>query len=265
MSKPDPTIPISQLLSQNTQSQRLTSIRSATQQPQKFSFAPNIQRKKLKVKTEKVPIKKTNLATERQFKRRPALHGEGGLGMTTYTEADLDIGIPKGKKKLETNPELDLDPCNPYHPITLPLNDPRGEDKVVEQALDEKTTYYTPLETLQDIPEDIKNPLQTDSGLLFDEYVVMQIPSVLPIESNDNETKQDDTNKETKQESKDKKIMNPLSNMSGRLGTIQFRKSGIATMKIGGVTFQLTKVYRLGGISQHIVMTPQLDECFNMM
>ncbi|KAL7721484.1 Uncharacterized protein QTN25_001155 [Entamoeba marina] len=110
MSKPDPTIPISQLLSQNTQSQRLTSIRSATQQPQKFSFAPNIraatqpiekkkeERKKLKVKTEKVPIKKTNLATERQFKRRPALHGEGGLGMTTYTEADLDIGIPKGKR-----------------------------------------------------------------------------------------------------------------------------------------------------------------------
>ncbi|ELP93479.1 hypothetical protein EIN_059740 [Entamoeba invadens IP1] len=333
MSKGTHNIPLSQLLTQSqsqSQSQntnRLASIRGVQQPTTKLQFAPNTnatkpeesQTKKdekthLRVKREQ-QIKKTVIPqTQRVFKPRPATHGEGGLGFSGKSSSTatqnlvLDKVGKKEKKTLQLNPELDFDPCNPNHPISLPLKNP--EDKVVEEAKKEDTTaikktYYTPLETLEENPKILNFPLHTESGLLYDEYVMMQIPSVLPLKSTQMEEEKIDEkiNQKIDQQNKDDKksvpkeeekaedkiheepkdiVQNPLNGMCGYIGTIQYRKSGIATMKIGGVTYRLTKgakphfleeacvvsqakkeVYRLGSISQHVVMVPDLEQCLD--
>ncbi|EKE39987.1 hypothetical protein ENU1_106880 [Entamoeba nuttalli P19] len=99
MSEPHQNIPLSQLLSQNSQNtanSRLTSIRGIQPSQPKIQFAPNIRaagfkpevnngnegRTKLKVKKEQPKIKKTTITpTPRVFKPRPVAHGIGGLGI----------------------------------------------------------------------------------------------------------------------------------------------------------------------------------------
>ncbi|EDR29626.1 hypothetical protein EDI_131960 [Entamoeba dispar SAW760] len=322
MSEPHQNIPLSQLLtqnSQNTANSRLTSIRGIQPSQPKIQFAPNIRaagfkpeannesegRAKLKVKKEQAKIKKTTFTpTPRVFKPRPVAHGNGGLGISNLTmTAGEDIGMKEENKKekkktLLLNPELDFDPCNPNHPITLPLRDPEEEikgkkEEIKEPVLDKEKTYYTPLETIEENPGFINNPLHSESGILYDEYIMMQIPSVLPIQKGVEITEKESNNIIKKEEEKEEKIdeesniklvENPLKGMSGYIGTIQFRKSGIATMRIGGITYKLTKgtkphfleeatvvslpkksVYRLGNISQHVIMIPELEDCLNLM
>ena len=305
MSDGDKPIPMDQLIPKR---KGIASIRDIKPQQARVQFKPNINasvpmeeekkeetketHRELRVKKERIVTKKAPPPPKKEFKPRPATHGQGGFGIKN-TPTLTSTYIPKDKTKemqLETNPELDLDPCNPNHPITLPLKDPRGEKEEDNESItkkEEKKTYYTPLEMLEEDPKNINNAMRSESGLITDEYILLQIPSVLPkLKTKQMEEEKKEEKKEEEGDKKDehKKEQNPLKGMTGMISTIQFRKSGAATMKIGGVTFVLTKgskphfleetsivsmnsntVYRLGNISQHVVMTPKIDECLNSL
>ena len=294
MSDPKQNIPLSQLLNQgNAQNPntRLSSIRNIQPTPTKLQFAPNVNVASQRIEQPEQPKEKTKI------KVKPALHGDGGLGFGPSISVPA-IDVPEQKEKEKTlllNPELDFDPCNPNHPITLPLTDPEEKLKEIkameednplvksaEQTIDKEKTYYTPLETIEENPDFLNKPMFNEQGLLYDEYFVMQIPSVLPQRKKRIDPEEEEKEKPKEKKEDDRKIENPLNGMCGYIGKIQYHKSGRATMTIGGVTYTLIKgnkphfleeasilstskqsLYRLGSISQHVVMVPELDECLS--